>query len=137
MNVSSSREMQFADEKGLKTAQVAGRNVAVTTAASTLCTRGKAVSAAGSGRQFLQQRVGAFQIVRVEPFGKPAVGSPAVTGRLFAAAAVECMAIFAGVAEVPDARIHRMALARLDRDEPLAAVGKPLELDGGESIRCE
>jgi hypothetical protein len=31
MNVSSSRETQFADEKGLKTAQVIGPNVVATT----------------------------------------------------------------------------------------------------------
>jgi hypothetical protein len=30
-----------------------------------------------------------------------------------------------------------MALARLDRHEPFAAVGKPLEPDGGERIRCQ
>jgi hypothetical protein len=63
-----------------------------------------------------------------------------VAGRdrpLFVASAVERMAIFAGVAEVPDARIRSMALARFDRHQPFAAVGKPLELDGGERIRCE
>jgi hypothetical protein len=27
-----------------------------------------------------------------------------------------------------------MALARLDRDQPFAAAGKPLELDGGERV---
>jgi hypothetical protein len=58
-------------------------------------------------------------------------------GPLFVAAAVERVAIFAGVAEVPDARIGGMALAGLDRDQPFAAMGKPLELDGGESVRCE
>jgi hypothetical protein len=51
------------------------------------------------------------------------------------ATAVKRVAIFAGVAKVPDARIARMALARLDRHKPFAAVGKPLELDGGERIR--
>jgi hypothetical protein len=44
------------------------------------------------------------------------------------------MAIFTGMAEVPDARIGGMALARLDGDEPLAAMRKPLELDGGKRV---
>jgi hypothetical protein len=30
-----------------------------------------------------------------------------------------------------------MALARLDRHKPFAAVGEPLEPDGGERIRCQ
>jgi hypothetical protein len=48
---------------------------------------------------------------------------------LLVAAAVERMAIFPGVAKVPDARMRGMALAGLDRDQPFAAAGKPLELD--------
>jgi len=56
---------------------------------------------------------------------------------LFVAATVERVAIFAGVAEVPDARIRGMALARFDCHQPFAAVGKPLELDSGERIRCQ
>ena len=53
---------------------------------------------------------------------------------LLVAAAVERMAIFPGVAKVPDARMRGMALARLDRDQPFAAAGKPLELDGGKRV---
>ena len=44
------------------------------------------------------------------------------------------MAVFTGVAKVPDARIRGVALARLDRDEPFAAAGKALELDGGKRV---
>jgi hypothetical protein len=51
--------------------------------------------------------------------------------------AVGRVAIFAGVAIVPDARIARMTLTRLDRHKPFPAVGKPLELDGGERISCQ
>ena len=46
-------------------------------------------------------------------------------------------AIFARVAIVPDTRMARMALARLDRHKPFAAVLKPLERDGGKRIRCQ
>lgn len=56
---------------------------------------------------------------------------------LFVAMAVDRVAIFAGVAIVPDARIARMALTRLDRHKPFAAVWEPLELDGGERISCK
>src|SRR5215475_898936 len=44
------------------------------------------------------------------------------------------MAIFPGVAKVPDARMRGMALARLDGDQPFAAAGKPLELDRGKRV---
>ena len=53
---------------------------------------------------------------------------------LLVAAAVERMAIFPSVAKVPDARMRGMALARLDGDQPFAAAGKPLELDGGKRV---
>ena len=46
-------------------------------------------------------------------------------------------AIFARVAIVPDTRMARMALARLDRHKSFAAVLKPLERDGGKRIGCQ
>ena len=64
--------------------------------------------------------------IRATPFGPE---TP-----LLVAAAVERMAIFPGVAKVPDARMRGMALARLDGDQPFAAAGKPLEFDGGKRV---
>ena len=58
-------------------------------------------------------------------------------GPLLVATTVERAAIFARMAIVPGTRLARMALARLDRHKPCAAVGKPLEPDGGERIRCQ
>ena len=58
-------------------------------------------------------------------------------GPLLVATTVERAAIFARVAIVPGTRLARMALARLDRHKPSAAVGKSLEPDGGERIRCQ
>jgi hypothetical protein len=55
-------------------------------------------------------------------------------GPLLVATTVERAAIFARVAIVPGTRLARMALARLDRHKPSAAVGKSLEPD---SIRCQ
>ena len=56
---------------------------------------------------------------------------------LLVATTVDRVAIFARVAIVPDARLARMALACLDRHKPFAAVGGPLEPDGGERFRCQ
>ena len=64
------------------------------------------------------------------------VTSPRPHEPLFMATTVRA-AIFARVAIVPDTRMARMALARLDRHKPFAAMLKPLERDGGKRIRCQ
>jgi hypothetical protein len=54
--------------------------------------------------------------------------------RLLSATAIERMAVVSGVTVVPNARIAGVALTGMQGYKALAAMGKALELDGGNCI---
>jgi hypothetical protein len=56
------------------------------------------------------------------------------SARLLSATAIERMAVVSGVTVVPNARIAGVALTGMHGYKALAAMGKPLEHDGGNCI---